>query len=187
MILGETPAPWEDADKAPALAKRFGHLKGAIMALLNRTPEARPSMAELQHACKRVLSHTTTVPDSTAAGAPLTASEAVSHSGAPPVPEAMHVQSTRADSTSEHASGVPQAEDAEADSIGADVSPMPSKGPRHKFFASPAPSAVADVRTASNTDYSQAGTNAPASDSEVALPSFPVPEMEVMTEYHQGA
>ena len=62
MILGESPAPWEDETKAPALAKRFGHLKGAIMALLNRTPEARPSMAELQHACKRVLSHTTTFP-----------------------------------------------------------------------------------------------------------------------------
>ena len=35
MILGEQVAPWEDESKALALAKRFGHLKEAIMALLN--------------------------------------------------------------------------------------------------------------------------------------------------------
>lgn len=63
MILGEKTAPWEDETKALGLAKRFGHLKGPILALLNREPAERPSMIELQYACKRVLSHTTTIPN----------------------------------------------------------------------------------------------------------------------------
>lgn len=62
MILGEKPAPWEDEKTAAPLAKRFGHLKGAVLALLERSPSARPSMAALQHACHGVLSNTSTTP-----------------------------------------------------------------------------------------------------------------------------
>lgn len=62
MVLGDKPAPWEDEKTAAQLKKRFGHLNPAVMALLNRDPTKRPSMAALQHACHGVLSNTSTTP-----------------------------------------------------------------------------------------------------------------------------
>ena len=139
MILGEQVAPWEDESKALALAKRFGHLKEAIMALLNRTPEARPTMASLQHACKRVLSHTTTTVPETAAGeATHKPPVAAVPPGELPATESMHIESM-AGTISEPASGTAYTEEPGATTVEADLSPMPPRGPRHKFFGGPAP------------------------------------------------
>jgi hypothetical protein len=59
MILGHSEAPWEQEETAGAIFKRLGHLKRAVLALLDRKPENRPTIAELAAACRRVLSHTT--------------------------------------------------------------------------------------------------------------------------------
>lgn len=64
MITGEITAPWEDEEKAPNILKRCGHLKPAVLALLDRDPSKRPSMIELQRACKRIVSNTTVTPGS---------------------------------------------------------------------------------------------------------------------------
>ncbi|NJR43001.1 MAG: hypothetical protein HC767_10395 [Akkermansiaceae bacterium] len=45
---------------APAILKRFGLFKDVILELLERDPEARPSMAEFMHGCRQVLALTTT-------------------------------------------------------------------------------------------------------------------------------
>lgn len=58
-IVGELPLPWEDADTAPALLRRFGHFKLAVMNLLQREPSKRPSMKAFLKDCNRVLMHTT--------------------------------------------------------------------------------------------------------------------------------
>lgn len=68
MILGEKPAPWEEGQTAAQLGKRFGHMKHAVMALLDRSPSARPSMAALQNACHSVLASTTTTLDNASEG-----------------------------------------------------------------------------------------------------------------------
>jgi hypothetical protein len=59
MILGDTKAPWEDAEGGNLL-RRIGPLSQAVLSLLSRDPAQRLTMQELQHACLRVLSHTTT-------------------------------------------------------------------------------------------------------------------------------
>jgi hypothetical protein len=58
-IAGVEPLPWEDEATAPALLRRFGHFKMAVMGLLNRDPSARPSMSEFRKQCNRVLMQTT--------------------------------------------------------------------------------------------------------------------------------
>ena len=58
-ITGVQPLPWEDPDTAPALLSRFGHFKMAVMGLLQRDPDARPSMEEFRKQCNRVLMQTT--------------------------------------------------------------------------------------------------------------------------------
>lgn len=156
MITGEKPAPWEVESKAPALAKRFGHLKGAILALLNRTPEARPSMAELQYACKRVLSHTTTTPSTILPSAaqppaiPATAGQAKMENMPPPGPEqAVH-------------SAQPETILIETNETEATL-PDDSSGPRRKFSTSTTSTNVAD---------SQTNINAPTTSESDVLP-FP--------------
>lgn len=58
-IAGVEALPWEDAATAPILLRRFGHFKMAVMGLLQRDPEDRPSMEEFRKQCNRVLMHTT--------------------------------------------------------------------------------------------------------------------------------
>ena len=48
-------APWEDPSTAPRLLSKLGHFRSAVLALLNRDPSARPSMAQFQRACSNVL------------------------------------------------------------------------------------------------------------------------------------
>ena len=59
MMLGEEEAPWEAPATAPALLKKLGYFRKPVLALLDREPIERPSMAEFHQACRRVLSHTT--------------------------------------------------------------------------------------------------------------------------------
>lgn len=58
-IVGVEALPWEDPQTAPALLRRFGHFRVAVMNLLARNPEERPSMPEFRQQCNRVLMHTT--------------------------------------------------------------------------------------------------------------------------------
>jgi hypothetical protein len=58
-IAGLGPLPWEDPVTAPAMLRRFGHFKFAVMGLLSREPEERPSMREFRKQCNRVLMQTT--------------------------------------------------------------------------------------------------------------------------------
>ena len=60
QILGKEEAPWEAKATAPVLLKKLGHFRGAVLSLLSRDALARPSMAEFQLACNRVLSSTIT-------------------------------------------------------------------------------------------------------------------------------
>jgi hypothetical protein len=62
MIVGDVNAPWEQEETAGAIFKRLGHLKRAVLALLDRKPENRPTMAELAAACRRLLSSKTLDP-----------------------------------------------------------------------------------------------------------------------------
>jgi hypothetical protein len=58
-ITGVTQLPWEDPETAPALLRRFGHFKFAVMSLLERDPEKRVGMPEFRKLCNRVLMQTT--------------------------------------------------------------------------------------------------------------------------------
>jgi hypothetical protein len=58
-IAGLELLPWEDPVTAPAMLRRFGHFKFAVMGLLSRDPEERPSMCEFCKQCNRVLMQTT--------------------------------------------------------------------------------------------------------------------------------
>ena len=60
QILGEQEAAWEAKATTPSLLKTLGHFRGAVLSLLARDAMARPSMAEFQLACNRVLSSTIT-------------------------------------------------------------------------------------------------------------------------------
>jgi hypothetical protein len=55
QILGEKEAPWEAAATAPFLLKKLGHFKAPVLSMLARNALERPSMAEFQLACSRVL------------------------------------------------------------------------------------------------------------------------------------
>jgi hypothetical protein len=57
QILGEQPAPWED-DASRALLQQVGLLRRAVLALLDRDAELRPSMSELIDACRIVFTRT---------------------------------------------------------------------------------------------------------------------------------
>ena len=59
QIAGEAPLPWEDPATAPAILKRFGLFKEVILELLERDPDARPSMADFMRSCRQVLALTT--------------------------------------------------------------------------------------------------------------------------------
>jgi hypothetical protein len=58
-IAGLEPLPWENPVTAPAMLRRFGHFKFAVMGLLSRDPEDRPSMCEFRRQCNRVQMQTT--------------------------------------------------------------------------------------------------------------------------------
>lgn len=59
QIVGDTPLPWEDPATAPAILKRFGLFKAVILELLERDPDARPSMIDFMRSCRQVLALTT--------------------------------------------------------------------------------------------------------------------------------
>lgn len=59
QIVGETPLPWEDPATAPVILKRFGLFKDVILELLDRDPDARPSMVDFTRSCRQVLALTT--------------------------------------------------------------------------------------------------------------------------------
>ena len=48
-------APWEDPATAPRLLSKLGHFRSAVLSLLDRDPQGRPSMAQFQRACNNVL------------------------------------------------------------------------------------------------------------------------------------
>ena len=55
-LLGQRPLPWEEgAPGAPRLLRRLGQFRSAILALLDRSPSGRPSMATFQQLCRAVL------------------------------------------------------------------------------------------------------------------------------------
>ena len=56
---GGREAPWEAPATAPALLKKLGYFRKPVLALLDRDPLERPSMAEFHQACRHVLAHTT--------------------------------------------------------------------------------------------------------------------------------
>ena len=59
MVLGTEEAPWEAPATSAALLNKLGYFKKPVLALLDRNPAERPTMAEFLQACRRVLSHTT--------------------------------------------------------------------------------------------------------------------------------
>jgi hypothetical protein len=60
MILGTTPAPWEDPVSAPELFNSLGSLKAVVLGLLSRDPRSRTSMAHCFVACNRILVQSST-------------------------------------------------------------------------------------------------------------------------------
>jgi hypothetical protein len=60
QVIGKEQAPWEAAITAPVIFDKLGHFKPAVLSLLQRTPLDRPSMAEFELACSRVLQSTIT-------------------------------------------------------------------------------------------------------------------------------
>ena len=59
QIVGDRPLPWEDPVTAPAILKRFGLFKDVILELLDRDPNARPSMLDFTRSCRQVLALST--------------------------------------------------------------------------------------------------------------------------------
>jgi hypothetical protein len=59
MILGRQQAPWEQEDKRSVIVHKLGPFRKAVMAMLNRNPDARPQLAEFLQSCHSVLSRTT--------------------------------------------------------------------------------------------------------------------------------
>lgn len=62
QLAGEKRLPWEDGtDEAAERLEKLGVFKGAVMQLLNRDPQQRPSMQRFYDACNRVFSSRTTI------------------------------------------------------------------------------------------------------------------------------
>lgn len=58
MILGETPAPWEDPQTGRALLRPLGIFKTGVLGLLARDPAQRSTVHKFQQACMRSLANT---------------------------------------------------------------------------------------------------------------------------------
>ena len=58
MILGETPAPWEDPETGRALLRPLGIFKTGVLGLLARDPAQRSTIHKFQQVCMRSLANT---------------------------------------------------------------------------------------------------------------------------------
>lgn len=62
QLAGEKRLPWEEGtEEATERLEKLGVFKGAVMQLLNRDPQQRPSMQRFYDACNRVFSSRTTI------------------------------------------------------------------------------------------------------------------------------
>jgi hypothetical protein len=58
MILGESPAPWEDKETGRLLLRPLGVFKPAVLSLLRRDPAQRGTIQEFLDATHRCLANT---------------------------------------------------------------------------------------------------------------------------------
>lgn len=81
MILGDTKAPWERADSAPALLKRLGRVKKVVLGLLQRQPKRRSTMEACLMECRTILEVSTMTVNKPSASRAEGASTATSSEG----------------------------------------------------------------------------------------------------------
>lgn len=58
MIVGEKLAPWEDPVLSDRVLSKLGFFRKTVLHMLQRDPSLRPSMADVEQACRAVLSDT---------------------------------------------------------------------------------------------------------------------------------